>query len=70
MSDESKFILGVVAVVLAIAGLVVAAWAVHGPWYWVGLGVFIAGVLAVFLVIRLVTRHPPESPEGEAPPGQ
>ncbi len=70
MSNEVKFVLGLVVVLIAFAGLMVAAWAVHGLWYWVGLGVFIAGVLAIFALIRLTVHRPPESPEAKAPPGQ
>ena len=71
LSDEAKFGLGVAVLVLTVAGLAVAAWAVHGFWYWAGLAVFVAGVLVIFLLIRLSIPKAPDSPEGEpAPPGQ
>jgi hypothetical protein len=70
MSDEAKFVLGFLVALAALAGLFVASWAVHGLWYWVGLGVFVAGVIGIFLVIRLIVRTPHDSPEAKAPPGQ
>ena len=70
MSDETKFLAGLLAGLLAFGGLIVASTAGQGPWYWAGLGVFALAVLAIFLLIRLAIDKPPDSPEGKAPPGQ
>src|SRR5688572_8918904 len=64
MSDGARFGLGALAVVLALVGLFVAARAVHGLWYHVGLGVFGVCVLAVFVLIRLSTGKTPGAPAG------
>jgi predicted membrane channel-forming protein YqfA (hemolysin III family) len=69
-SDELRFLVGLLAVVIGFVGLFVASWVTHGLWHWIGLSVFVVGILAIFLLIRLTIRTPPDSPEGKAPPGQ
>lgn len=52
MSENRRWSLGSVAVILGLLGLYIASLAGHGILYWTGLIVFLAAVFAIFTLVR------------------
>lgn len=55
------WILGAAMTLLSLVGLFVASGAVRGTFYYVGLGLFALGLVAVFTLITRATRQPPRT---------